>query len=68
MHTGTVRWYSYSKGCGFIIPDDGGNDVFAHFSALDLYGIRSLAQNERVVYNQRLGPNGAVACNIRLLP
>ncbi len=68
MYTGTVRWFSYSKGCGFIIPDDGGADVFAHFSDLGDMGIGSLEANERVRYDTRTGPRGAVASNIRLLP
>jgi CspA family cold shock protein len=68
MHTGTVRWFSYSKGCGFIIPDDGSADVFAHFSALSELGRRTLRANERVRYDRDSGPRGAVARNISLLP
>jgi CspA family cold shock protein len=62
MNTGTVRWFSYSKGCGFIIPDLGGADVFAHFS--ELRDVRSLCQQQRVSYDVRTGPRGAVASNI----
>ena len=62
MKTGTVRWFSYSKGCGFIIPDDGSADVFAHFSALEDAG--SLHPNQRVSYDKHAGPRGAVAGNI----
>lgn len=50
MQTGTVRWFSYSKGCGFIIPDDGGEDVFVHFSALMDAGVESLPTHQRVRY------------------
>ena len=64
MKTGTVRWFSYSKGCGFIIPDDGSADVFAHFSALADAGVRSLHPNQRVSYVKHAGPKGAVAGNI----
>ena len=68
MHTGTVRWFSYSKGCGFIIPDDGGADVFAHYSGLRDNGVGSLHANERVRYDTCFGPKGTVASNIRSLP
>jgi CspA family cold shock protein len=64
MNTGKVRWFSYSKGCGFIIPDDGGADVFAHFSGFTNAGVRSLRQDERVRYTVRAGPKGGVASNI----
>jgi len=67
MNTGTVRWFSYSKGCGFIVPDDGTADVFAHFSGLGDVGERSLHQAQRVRYNLQTGPKGAVASNIRSL-
>jgi len=64
MSTGTVRWFSYSKGCGFIIPDDGGADVFAHFSGFGGVGLRSLHPNQRVSYDVNVGPKGRVASNI----
>ena len=64
MNTGTVRWFSYSKGCGFIIPDDGGADVFAHFSGLREVGLSSLLQNQRVRYRVSAGPKGAIAKDI----
>ena len=64
MSTGTVRWFSYSKGCGFIIPDQGGADVFAHFSQLRDAAVRCLRQQQRVSYDVRTGPRGAVASNI----
>jgi CspA family cold shock protein len=67
VSTGTVRWFSYSKGCGFITPDDGGADVFAHFSALGGLAVQSLDANARVRYDMRLGPKGVVASNISLL-
>ncbi len=64
MRAGTVRWFSYSKGCGFIVPDDGSADVFAHFSGFRDGGLGSLDQNQRVRYHVRTGPKGAVASNI----
>jgi len=66
-HTGTVRWFSYSKGCGFITADDGGTDVFAHFSGFKDVGLRSLNQNQRVCFHLSAGPKGRVATNIYLL-
>jgi CspA family cold shock protein len=65
MQTGKVRWFSYSKGCGFIIPDDGDADVFAHFSEFADAGLLSLDANERVRYRVSAGPMGPVASNIR---
>jgi CspA family cold shock protein len=65
MQTGKVRWFSYSKGCGFIIPDDGGGDVFAHFSGFADAAMRSLSQNDRVRYLVTMGPMGRVAHHIR---
>jgi CspA family cold shock protein len=67
MHAGTVRWFSYSKGCGFIIPDDGGADVFAHFSGFRDVGLRSLHPNQRVSFHVSAGPKGRVARNIHSL-
>ena len=67
MRTGTVRWFSYSKGCGFISPDDGSADVFAHFSRFRDLGVASLHQNQRVTYRVSAGPKGEVASDIRAL-
>jgi CspA family cold shock protein len=64
MNTGTVRWFSYSKGCGFIIPDDGSADVFAHFSGFGDVGLRSLEALQRVSYHLSAGPKGGVARDI----
>lgn len=64
MHTGTVRWFSYSKGCGYIIPDDGSADVFAHFSGFRDVTLRALERHERVNFRSSAGPMGAVASNI----
>ena len=67
MKEGTVRWFSYSKGCGFIIPDDGGADVLAHFSHFCDTGLRCLRPNQRVMYTVRTGPMGPVANRIAAL-
>ena len=65
MNTGTVKWFNESKGFGFITPDDGSKDVFAHFSAIASEGFRSLAEGQKVTYDVEDGPKGPQAANIR---
>lgn len=65
--TGTVSWFNGSKGYGFIAPDGGGEDLFAHFREIRGEGFRSLAQNERVTFDVAQGPRGALATNISKL-
>ena len=62
---GTVKWFNAEKGYGFITPDGGGNDVFAHFSAIATSGYRSLDENQRVEFEITQGPKGPQAENIR---
>lgn len=65
--TGTVKWFSDSKGIGFITPDSGGKDVFAHFSAIHGEDARkTLRKNQKVSFDVASGPKGYVA-NIRVL-
>ena len=67
MATGTVKWFSDSKGFGFIEPEGGGSDVFAHFSAIQMDGFRTLRQGSRVSFDLVPGPKGDSAQNIRLV-
>ncbi|MBI5161289.1 MAG: cold-shock protein [Micrococcales bacterium] len=67
MATGTVKWFSNEKGFGFIAPDDGGEDVFAHFSGIVASGgYRSLEENQRVSYDVTAGRKGPQAENITI--
>lgn len=65
MAFGTVKWFNDAKGFGFIEPDGGGADVFAHFSAVQMEGFRTLKQGGRVVYELVQGPKGDLAQDIR---
>lgn len=62
---GTVKWFNSEKGFGFIAPDEGGQDVFAHYSAIQSGGYRSLEENQRVEFEIAQGPKGLQAENIR---
>lgn len=65
MATGTVKWFNDQKGFGFITPDVGSGDLFAHFSAITANGFRSLKENQRVQFEETTGPKGKQAANIR---
>ncbi|AVG23637.1 Cold shock protein / RNA chaperone CspA [Pontimonas salivibrio] len=67
MATGTVKWFNADKGYGFITPDDGGADVFAHFSAIQSSGYRSLEENQKVQFETTQGQKGPQAENIQPL-
>ncbi len=67
MATGKVKWFSNSKGFGFIVPDESGEDLFAHFSSITGDGFRSLNENDRVEFDVQRGEKGFQAVNIRHL-
>ena len=64
MALGTVKWFNDAKGFGFIEPEGGGEDVFAHFSAIQMDGFRTLKQGGKVTYDLVQGPKGQLAQNI----
>lgn len=65
MSVGIVKWFSNSKGYGFISPDEGGEDVFAHFSAIEMEGYKSLNEGQKVEFDISDGPKGLQASNIK---
>jgi CspA family cold shock protein len=65
MATGTVKWFNESKGYGFITPDDKGEDIFAHFSAISMSGFKTLKEGQRVSFEVTTGPKGKQAANIQ---
>lgn len=65
MQTGIVKWFNDTKGYGFITPDGGGEDLFAHFSEIKTSGFKSLKENQRVSFEVTTGPKGKQAANIQ---
>jgi len=65
--TGTVKWFNDSKGFGFIAPDAGGDDLFAHFKDIQSEGFKSLIENQRVSFERASSPKGDKASNIRAI-
>ena len=64
MATGKVKWFNDAKGFGFITPDAGGDELFAHFSAINSNGFKSLKENQAVTFDVVQGPKGKQASNI----
>jgi CspA family cold shock protein len=67
MATGTVKWFNDDKGFGFITPDEGGKDLFVHFSGIAGNGFRSLAEGTRVSYDAEQGDKGPKAVNVTVV-
>lgn len=68
MAIGTVKWFNATKGYGFITPTDGGDDVFAHYSAIEMEGYKTLKEGQKVEYDVQDGPKGPQASHIRAVP
>lgn len=66
MATGSVKWFNDSKGFGFISPEGGGEDLFAHFSAIQSNGFKTLAEGQQVSFDITNGPKGKQASNIQI--
>jgi CspA family cold shock protein len=62
--SGIVKWFNDAKGFGFITPDDGGDDLFAHFSSIQMNGFKTLKEGQKVAYQITQGPKGKQALNI----
>ena len=67
MPQGTVKWFNDEKGYGFITPDDGGDDLFVHYSAISGSGFRSLEEGARVSYEEKRGNKGMQAENVSVV-
>lgn len=67
MANGTVKWFNDTKGFGFITPDNGGDDLFAHFSEIQSSGFKSLAENQKVSFEVTTGPKGKQAAKIQVI-
>ena len=67
MATGAVKWFNSDKGYGFITPDDGGKDLFVHFSAIQGEGYESLPEGQKVSYEAQQGEKGPQAANVTVV-
>ena len=67
MATGTVKWFSASKGFGFIAPEDGGADLFVHFSNISGSGYRNLEEGQKVEFEAQQGKKGMEATNVQVI-
>ena len=65
MAVGTVKWFNATKGFGFITPDEGGDDLFVHHTAIEMRGYRELQEGQRVEFDKAQGPKGPQASSVR---
>jgi len=65
MATGTVKWFNDAKGFGFVTPDDGGDDLFAYFSAINMDGFKTLTEGQKITFDITEGQKGKQASNIQ---
>jgi len=65
MAAGTVKWFNDAKGFGFVTPDDGSDDLFAHFSAINMSGFKTLKEGQKVTFDVTQGQKGKQASNIQ---
>ena len=65
MASGIVKWFNDAKGFGFITPDEGGEDLFAHFSAIEIEGFKTLKEGQKVTFEVVTGPKGKQAAHIK---
>ncbi len=65
MATGIVKWFNELKGFGFIAPDEGGEDIFAHYASINMNGFKTIKEGQRVQFDVLAGPKGKHASNIR---
>jgi len=67
MATGTVKWFNNAKGYGFVTPDDGDQDVFVHFSAIEMDGYKTVKEGQKVQFEVSEGPKGLHAANVLMV-
>jgi len=67
MATGIVKWFNNAKGYGFVTPDDGEQDVFVHFSAIEMDGYKTVKEGQKVQFDVSEGPKGLHAANVSMI-
>lgn len=65
MAVGTVKWFNNAKGYGFIVPEHGGDDLFVHYSSIEMEGYRTLKAGQEVSYEEQAGEKGSAAVQVR---